>query len=154
MADSWTIQGTITPVFRQYHIAISSLQQGSGGVGEARSKSKSKAKARLRLRLQAKANIDSHASPHGVGSADLSIYLSIYLSTYLSIYLSIIPIHMYIYIYVYLIYVIYVCKIFRYSVEGREDFNSRTQPVLTPKYSSHLLNENFKSCFSYSAIGH
>ena len=55
----------------------SSLQQGSGGVGEVRSKSKAKAKAkskakaiRLRLRLKAKANINSHASPHGVGSAD------------------------------------------------------------------------------------
>ena len=56
------------------HVAI--LQQGSGGVGEVRSKAKSKAKARLRLklRLKAKTNIDSHASPHGVGSADLCIW--------------------------------------------------------------------------------
>ena len=46
-------------------VTISSLQQGSGGVGEVRSK------ARLRLRLKATANIDSHASPHGVGSADI-----------------------------------------------------------------------------------
>ena len=77
MADSWTIQATITSIFSQYHVAISSLQPGSGGAGEVRSKSeaKSKAKARLRLRLQAKANIDSHASPHGVGSADLLIIL-------------------------------------------------------------------------------
>ena len=50
-------------------VTISSLQQGSGGVGEVRSKAKSK--ARLRLRLKATANIDSHASPHGVGSADI-----------------------------------------------------------------------------------
>ena len=71
----WTIQGTITSfLFWVMHVAI--LQQGSGGVGEVRSKAKSKAKARLRLklRLKAKTNIDSHASPHGVGSADLCIW--------------------------------------------------------------------------------
>ena len=55
--------------------------KGPEGVGEVRSKSKSKAKAkskarlrlrlRLKLRLKAKINIDSHASSHGVGSADL-----------------------------------------------------------------------------------
>ena len=70
MEKSWTTLGEIFAKswrnlgrFRQ----ISSLQQGSGGVGEVRPRLRTKAKDKAKGKAKAKAIIDGHASPHEWG---------------------------------------------------------------------------------------
>ena len=61
--NSWRNLGEILADFRQ----ISSLQQGSGGVGEVRPRLRTKAKDKAKGKAKAKAIIDGHASPHEWG---------------------------------------------------------------------------------------